>query len=215
METTKNIEPNKLAKLPSYFDKEKINLLLNEKLINKSLIWLKARKSSEKNLILLAIAVIAFMMVYTIIESTLSIYNQQRTRHNELQENLKRIPPLLARYNQLKEKQKSIDSRFSGTNSKQQNAANYAHLEWLIKRKAQVASQFDIRKGSETTVQGQYLVVPFSVRFQQMSNEELSNFLKELSDDPERPSIISRFSVRTRGNSLLVELNIDFISRVA
>ena len=45
-----------------------------------------------------------------------------------------------------------------------------------------------------------------------MTQEELSNFLKELSNDKETSSIISKMTVNNRGTKVSVELNIDFIT---
>jgi hypothetical protein len=182
-------------------------------LITQPIKWYQQREYRERLMIFWACMAAIFIGLYSVVEGTVNVFAAQDARYNELQENIKRIPPLLARYNALKMRKDQLDDRFSGSNALQ-SAANLAHLERLIKRKAQVASQFEIRKGNESTIENQYQIIPFTIRFQQMTTNELSNFLRELASDTERPSVISRFSARTRGNSLLVELSVDFIAKI-
>ncbi|MCB0319413.1 MAG: hypothetical protein KDD60_00725 [Bdellovibrionales bacterium] len=168
------------------------------------------REPREKKLILLGVGVALCMGLYTAGEFINGIFESQQERYAAVEATLDRVSPLIYRYHVLQKKKENVEQRFQSSGT---SAANYAHLEAIIKRKAQVESRFEINKHTESNIENKYIVVPFTIRFQQISQKELSEFLKELSTDQERPSIVSRLSARTRGNRLAVEMKVDFISR--
>ena len=174
--------------------------------------WYQSLASRERLSIIATLCVAGFIVSYLVIENTVKIFNTQSARHSELEESLGRIPPLLNRYNSLKEQRLAFDEKFRMSSGLK--TPNYAYIERLIKRKAKVESSPQINKGDSITVQNQYTITPISVKFPQLTQEELSNFLKELSADDETSSIITKLSISSRGTKISVDINIDFITSV-
>ena len=152
------------------------------------------------------------MGTYGVIENVVDAFQTQEGRLTELNETLRTVPPLLNQYNRLEARRKTAEARFSRAGAQ---SAMLAHLEGVIKRKAKVQSRFEIRRGSETDLSKDYTRLPFTVIFQQITPAELSEFLKEISADEERPAIVSKLALTSRGTTIRAEISLDLVARKA
>ena len=174
--------------------------------------WYSTRLPREKYLILSAVGIALFMGLYTVFEGVIASFDEQSQKLTELNETLRTVPPLLNQFNRLETRRRSSEQKFSRAGAPSQLLA---HLEGVIKRKAQVQSRFQIKKGSEADLSESFIRVPFTVVFQQITPAELSDFLKEVSGDEERPAIVSKLSLTSRGTTIRAEVSLDLVARRA
>jgi len=176
--------------------------------------WLEKREPRERYLILGALLIGALMGVEMIYTTTTVLFTEQRSRLTEVQNNMQQISVLLHNYNRSERARKVAEQRFASAGVP---SAILAHIEGVIKRKARIADgTFRISKrGEEHPIGDEFLRLPFTVSFTRVTLEEFATFLKEISTDKERPAILSRISVTSRGSSIQAEVSLDLVAKKA
>ena len=172
--------------------------------------WYRNLIPRERALIVAAGGVLLFIVLYTVTESVVLAFSGQHERLQNVEKSLQSVPPLLQQYYRLERLQQASEQQFSQATTQ---SAMLAHLEAVIKRRAKVQSRFEIRRGDEAAIGQNFSRLPFAVTFQQITPGELSDFLKEISTDRERPAMISKLSLTARGSSLRAEVSLDLIIR--
>ncbi|MCI5066713.1 type II secretion system protein M [bacterium] len=172
--------------------------------------WFAERESREQYLMGAALFVLLFIIVDMIATSIGEVFEEQESRLSAIESDLRTASSQLAEFNQLEAKRLLAQQQFAQAGAQ---SAMLAHLESVIERKAKIESRFEINRGSENAIGNQFTRLSFTVIFRQITPEELSQFLKELSSDEEKPAIISKVNLTSRGNSLRAEVSLDLVAR--
>ncbi|MBX7137274.1 MAG: hypothetical protein K1X83_04750 [Oligoflexia bacterium] len=175
--------------------------------------YLAAMSGREKLLIGVGLIVLLGLALVQIYGSISAGFSSQSVEITRLERDLNDLSTLLDRYTKVKSRRDAIENQYK---SVEINEGVYSHLENLIKKFALVDSGFTISENPQLKFGGNYLQLPFVVKFTTTNLKALVDFLKQIVEGP-KPLVISRLNLtRSRGrDSLDVELEVSSIKRAS
>lgn len=181
----------------------------------KLLTFWKQRTSREKVILVAAGIFVACFIIYpTVIAPVQEAFSEQSRQLTELRNTYEATPDILTRYANLVARRKDIDAFYSRADL---SSDPLTHLETLLRDTAKAAGTYNVGTQKEGVPLGnKYIHKFFTVNFQTASYDDLSAFLKALTNGPQ-PMLVSQINLdkRSGAETLNVQLEVSGFEAVS
>ncbi len=163
----------------------------------------------------LAAVLLAAMLVYSVVvEPTAAAFERQAAAFKDLSNTASVAPSILGRYAKLAARRKELEQFYEKVDIK---ANPLSHLERLLRDVANVApGAYNVSPREGVQLGGRYAHKIFVVKFETMSLDNLTAFLKQLTAG-EQPMLISQINLEKRptNDALSVQLEVSGFEAVS
>jgi Tfp pilus assembly protein PilO len=167
----------------------------------------KQRTAREKGILVAAAIFVFCVVIYpTVLAPIQEAFSEQSRQLTELKNTYEATPEILARYSNLVARRKDVDAFYSRADL---SADPLTHLETLLRDTAKAAGTYNVGTQKEGIPLGnKYIHKFFTVNFQTSSYEDLSAFLKALTNGPE-PMLVSQINLDKRSGSETLNVQLE------